>query len=122
MPTPEPPVSTPLPPVTTPPPAPPPTTADANATVTAEQLFSAPAARQCVSRRTVRVKVKPPRGVKVNTVTAKANGKKRPATAGAKATITLGGLPRGSVRVEVTATLSTGRKVTLKRTYRTCAR
>ena len=129
--TPEPPVSTPEPTPPAPPeptPAPPAPVApvapapDANATVGAEQIVSLPSARACVSRRTIRIKVQAPRGVNVKSVTAKVNGRTRGSAKGARATITLRGLPRGTVRVQVTATLANGRKITFKRTYRTCAR
>ena len=36
-------------------------------------------------------------------------------------TITLAGLPKGTYTVRVVATLADGRKVTDRRTYRTCA-
>ena len=87
---------------------------DPNATVGAEQIVSLPSARACVSRRTIRIKVQAPRGVNVKSVTAKVNGRTRGSAKGARATITLRGLPRGTVRVQVTATLTNGRKVTLE--------
>jgi hypothetical protein len=116
----------------TPPPAPPePTPAPvvpvtpgptATPTLTAEELISMPPVKRCVSRRTVRVKVTPPGGVKVKSVTTTVNGRKGASAKGAKTTITLRGLPKGKVKVTVTATLTTGRKLTLKRTYKTCAK
>jgi hypothetical protein len=131
--TPAPPEPTPVPPTTPiPPTAPvppatptapgPATTADPAAAVTAEKLISLPPARQCLSRRTVRVKIKPPRGVRVKSVVSTVNGKKNSSAKGAKTTVTLRGLPKGKVKVKVTATLTTGRKLTVKRTYKTCAR
>ena len=96
--------------------------ADPNATVTAGRILFLPSAKRCVSRRVVRVKVKAPRGVKVKSVVATVNGRKRGSTKKSKATITLRKLPAGKVRVKVSATLRNGRKLTVKRTYRNCAR
>ncbi len=56
------------------------------------------------------------RGVKVKSVRVYVNNKRTSSSEGAKATINLRGLPRGTVHVKVRATLSNGRK----RTYRTC--
>jgi hypothetical protein len=125
-PTPAPPDPTPVPPTPpVPPTAPttpgPTTTVDPAAAVTAEKLISLPPAKQCLSRRTVTVKIKPPAGVKVKSVASTVNGKKNTSAKGAKTTVTLRGLPKGKVKVTVTATLTTGRKLTVKRTYKTCA-
>ncbi len=115
------------PPTTEPPVSPPvtggPTTAvDPNPTVTAEKLIVRQAAKTCVSGRKLTVKFTPPAGVRVKSVATTINRKKGASGKGAK-TISLKGLPRtGSIKVSVTATLGTGRKVTLKRTYKSCAR
>ena len=120
-PTPDPPVSPPVaPPVT---PGPTTTiTGDPNATVTAEKLISMQAAKKCVSGRKLAVKFTPPAGVNVKSTATTVNGKKGASGKGAKA-LTLRALPKkGAVKVSVTATLSTGRKVTLKRTFKTCGK
>ena len=56
------------------------------------------------------------------TTVATVNGKKNSSAKGAKTKVTLRGLPKGTVKVTVTATLTTGRKLTVKRTYKTCAK
>ena len=113
------PTSTPAP---APPSATPPTVSDPNTTVTAEELFSLPAAKTCLSKRTLKVRVRAKRGVKVKSVRVYVNGKRKHSGKGAEATVNLRGLPRGTVHVKLRATLSSGRKLTLKRTYRTCVK
>jgi hypothetical protein len=114
----------------TPPPVAPPvtpgpattTSGDPNATVTAKQLISMQAAKKCVRGRKLTVKFTPPAGVKVKSTATTVNRKKGASGKGAK-TLTLRALPKkGAVKVSVTATLSTGRKVTLKRTFKTCGK
>ncbi len=118
-PTPDPPVSPPVaPPVT---PGPTTTiTGDPNATVTAAKLISLPAAKKCVTKLTA--KFTPPAGVKIKSVATTINGKKGASAKNAKP-LALRALPKkGSIKVSVTATLTTGRKVTLKRTYKACGK
>ena len=100
----------------------PPTVSDPNRTVTAEQLFTLPSAKTCLSKRQLKVRVRAKRGVKVKSVRVYVNNQRKSSSKGAKATINLRGLPRGTVHVKVRATLSNGRKLTLKRTYRTCVK
>ncbi len=115
----QPPVSPPVAPPVTPGPATT-TTADPNATVPAKKLISMQAAKKCVSGRKLSVKFTPPAGVTVKSSATTVNGKKAASGKGAKA-LTLRSLPKkGAVKVAVTATLSTGRKVTLKRTFKPC--
>ena len=58
----------------------------------------------------------------MKSVATTVNGKKGASAKGAKP-LALRALPKkGAVKVSVTATLSTGRKVTLKRTYKACGR
>jgi hypothetical protein len=121
------PATEPTPDPTQPPVAPPvtsgPTTTtpvDPNATVTAEKLISLPAAKKCVTKLTA--KFTPPAGVKIKSVASTVNGKKGASAKSAKP-LALRALPKkGSIKVSVTATLTTGRKVTLKRTYKSCGR
>ena len=114
----QPPVSPPVaPPVT---PGPTTTNGDPSATVTAEKLISLPAAKKCVTKLTA--KFTPPAGVKIKSVASTINGKKGASAKNAKP-LALRALPKkGSIKVSVTATLSTGRKVTLKRTYKACGK
>ncbi len=101
--------------------SPPAATPDPNAAVSAEQLFALPSAKACLSNRALKVRVRAPRGVKVTSVRVYINNKRRGSFKGAKASINLRGLPRGTFGVKLRATLANGRKLTLKRTYRTCA-
>ena len=60
--------------------------------------------------------------MKIKSVATTINGKKGASAKDAKP-LTLRGLPKkGTIKVSVTATLSTGRKLTLKRTYKTCGK
>jgi hypothetical protein len=100
----------------------PPADLDPNGTVTAEELFSLPSSKTCLSKRRLRVRVRAKPGVKVRSVRVYVNQKRMSTSKGKKATIDLRGLPRGTVRVTLRATLSNGRTLTLKRTYRTCVK
>ena len=78
----------------------PPTVSDPNRTVTAEQLFSLPSAKTCLSKRQLKVRVRAKRGVKVKSVRVYVNDQRKSSSKGAKATINLRGLPRGTVHVQ----------------------
>ena len=79
-----------------------------------------PAAKKCVTKLTA--KFTPPAGVKIKSVASTINGKKGASAKNAKP-LALRALPKkGAIKVSVTATLSTGRKVTLKRTYKACGK
>src|SRR6202012_3313600 len=94
--------------------------APTDATLTAAELFTLPDAHTCVSRRRLTVHVHPPRGVHVKATTVTVNGRRFATATGAKAAaVDLRGLPQGTFKVKLTATLSSRRKITLARTYRT---
>jgi hypothetical protein len=78
-----------------------------------------PSAKTCRSKRTLKLKLKPPKGDAIAKVSVTVNGK--PQKSKSKQTIDLRGLPKGTYRVKVTITLRSGQKLTGTRTYRTCA-
>jgi len=91
--------------------------------VSAQSLIRMPVARHCLSRRTIRITLRPPSGVGVRRLSMRV-GKRRARVFTGKALaapVDLRGLPNGSFKVTVVATLSDGRTLTLPRTYRTCA-
>jgi len=79
------------------------------------------ATRSCVSRRSIRLHVRRPRGVRVRTISRRVQrlrGNRRVTT------VSLRGLPRGTVKVTaVVHAVRHGRAITVRdaRTYRTCA-
>lgn len=96
------------------------TTTDPNATVSPEAVFTLPPAKSCVRRHTLTLRLHPPRGVKVKSVKVTVNQKKaKIKRTGGK--LVLRKLPKGKLKVQVKAVLGSGRKITLKRTYRSCA-
>jgi hypothetical protein len=104
-------------PTPAPPAAPVAPAADPNATVTASGLMSLPST---CAKRTLKLKLHPPHGVTVKRVSATANGKKATLKRKGNA-VTLTKLPAGKLKLKVTAVLGTGRKLTLARTYKSCA-
>ncbi len=121
-PTPDPSVTTPTPPAPTPPtPAPPTPTPRAPAPlVKSASVLKLPSSKSCVSRRTVKLTVAVPKGLKLTGLKAKiGSGKTKTVKSGAL--LSLKGRPKGKVKVTVTATLSTGQRLTRTVTYRLCA-
>ena len=95
------------------------TTTDPNATVSAGAVLTLPPAKACVRRHTLTLRLHPPRGVKVKSVTVTVNQKKaKLKRTGGK--LVLRKLPNGKLKVKVKAVLGNGRKLTLARTYRSC--
>jgi hypothetical protein len=83
-------------------------------------VFTLPPAKSCVRRHTLTIRLHPPRGVKVKSVKVTVNKKKaKVKRTGGK--LVLRKLPKGKLKVQVKAVLGNGRKLTLKRTYRSCA-
>jgi predicted lipoprotein len=73
-----------------------------------------------VSRRRFSIRLaKPRRGDRVRSVTVTVNGKKVKATRRG-AIVDLRGLPKGTVRVQITARTVRGKVLRSARTYRTC--
>lgn len=120
--------TTPQPPApqSTPAPAPPaptvtptPTPSPAPA-VKAEDVLWLPSPKSCISRRRFVIRVRAARGVAVKSTTVFVNNRKAGTGRGRAAVINLRGLPRGKVKVTVVAVLSDGRRLVLRRAYKTC--
>ena len=82
-----------------------------------------PSARQCVSRRNFRIRLKQPKGLALKSATVSVNGKRVATRSGKRVTapVDLRGLPKGRFTVKIAVTLTDGRKLTSTRRYRTCA-
>ena len=82
-----------------------------------------PSARQCVSRRNFRIRLRQPKGFKLKSATVSLNGKRVATRSGKRVTapVDLRGLPKGRFTVKISVTLTDGRKVSSTRKYRTCA-
>ena len=101
----------------TPPPA---TTAGA---VKFASVVSLPSARACVSRRTLRITVRVPKGATLKSAEIRLGKRKvRTLRKPGRANVSLKGLPRGAFVVKVKVTLTDGRTATGSRAYRTCAK
>lgn len=100
------------------PPAAPPTSITAIATLPAQGK------RRCMSKRSFRIRLKEPKGDALDTARVFVNGKlvrtiKRDRIT---APVNLTGLPKGRYTVRIRATTVLGRTITGTRTYRTCAK
>ncbi|HMS61954.1 MAG TPA: hypothetical protein PKD63_06715 [Solirubrobacteraceae bacterium] len=92
-------------------------------TVRFASVVTLPSAKRCVSRRTLRITVRAPKGAKVKSAEVRLRGRKvRTVRKAGTITVSLKGLPRGSFVVRVKLTLADGRTATGSRTYRTCAK
>jgi len=80
-----------------------------------------PSARRCVSRRRFRVRVRAPRGQRLAGVTVYVNGKRAAVASSRRPRVDLRGLPKGRVRVRLSAVTVSGRHLRQTRVYRTCA-
>jgi hypothetical protein len=91
--------------------------------VTFAALVALPSAKRCVSRRRISVKLAKVDGATVTRVTVSVSGRLVSTVTGnaLRAPVDLRGLPSGRFAVKLTVTLSTGKTLTGKRTYRTCA-
>jgi hypothetical protein len=87
--------------------------------VTIASDLGLPSARRCVSRRHFRVRL---RGRRLRSVRIYVDGRRRLLLRGRRTTapVDLRGLPAGRVRVLIAATTTTGRRIVVRRTYRTC--
>jgi sugar lactone lactonase YvrE len=82
-----------------------------------------PAAKRCISRRLLRIRIVPRRGLRYTSATVTVNGR-RVMNVGRRALarpILLRRLPSGHVRVTVVVRTSSGRRLTMTRRYVTCA-
>lgn len=87
------------------------------------QVASLPSARRCISRRTLRIRIRHPKGSKVKSAQARIGGRRAKTRRGAGSiTLSLKGLPRGRFVARVKVTLTDGRVINGTRTYRTCAK
>jgi hypothetical protein len=90
----------------------------------ATDVIRFPATRRCGPRRTLKIRLRRPGGVKLVSARVVINGKRRPLVRGrglAKP-IVLKRLPQGRLKVKVTVTTSKGKKLTVTRRYRSCKR
>jgi hypothetical protein len=80
--------------------------------------------RQCLSRRSFRIRLKEPRGDALATATVWVNGRRVATRKRDRITapIDLRGLPKGRYTVRLRATTVLGRTITGTRTYRTCTK
>jgi hypothetical protein len=88
----------------------------------ARDVIRFPATRRCGSRRALKIRLRRPGGVRLASARIVINGKRRPLVRGRRLTkpIALKGLPQGRLKIKVTVTTSTGRKLTATRRYRSC--
>jgi hypothetical protein len=116
-----------VPPVLTPAaPAPAPTPAPAKPALAALPKVSSvivqPSAKQCVSRRNFRIRLKQPKGLTLKSASVSVDGRRVATRSGKRVTapVDLRGLPKGRFTVKIAVTLTDGRKLTSTRRYRTC--
>jgi hypothetical protein len=92
--------------------------------VSAASAFKLPAAKTCVAKRALTIRLLKPRGVRWSRVTVTV-GRKRVKTVRrprSGASVKVAGLPsKGSYKLTITATDGHGRTATISRTYRACA-
>ena len=83
-----------------------------------------PSARKCVSRRSFRIRLRAPRGQRLRSARVEVAGRRARVLRGRRlrAVVDLRGLPRGRVTVRIRAVTTRGRRITARRTYRTCVR
>ena len=105
------------PPPATQPPAPP-----GEGGVLAKSVLRLPSARRCVKGRRVRLRVRPPSGVKLRRIEVRVGKRRALRYRGTRRAIWIG-LPRGrAVRVRVRAVTTGGRVIARTVTYRRCVR
>jgi hypothetical protein len=85
-------------------------------------VFTLPSNKRCASRRSFRIRLKAPKGVKLASATVRVNGKLVKTVKGKRLTapVDLRGLPKGTFTVKVEARTTDGRTVGDSRRYRTC--
>ncbi len=91
-------------------------------TILPSAAFSLPPAKQCVSKRKFTIHVRNLPGITWVSAVIKINHKRIRSLAGAHITalVNLGGLPKGTFVLSITAKATNGRTVTGTRTYHTC--
>ncbi len=112
------------PPLPPPPPAPiaPPAPKPASA-IKPSSVFTLPSAKKCASRRSFKIRIREPKGVKLISASVTVNNKRVKTLKGKRITagVDLRGLPKGRFTVTVSAKTADGRTVKETRKYRTCA-
>ncbi len=82
-----------------------------------------PSNRRCVSRRSSKIRLARPAGDPLAKAEVRVNGRKVQVVKKSRLTapVDLRGLPKGKVKVSITAITRSGRRLTASRTYKTCA-
>ena len=93
-------------------------------TPTAKDVIKLPSSKKCVSRRVFRIRLKKPRGLKIESAVVFVNGKRAKVVKGkrVRSTVDLRGLPKGRFKVKITVLLSNGKFLSGTRKYRTCTK
>ncbi len=91
---------------------------------TAAGALTLPGTKACLSRRSFALRLRMPKGLTAKDLTITISGRRARVVKGRALTapINLTGLPKGRVKVTISVRASDGRKVTLTRSYRLCAR
>ena len=86
-------------------------------------IFTLPSAKKCASRRSFKIRIRQPKGIKLISASVTLNNKRVKTLKGKRITagIDLRGLPKGTFTVTVSAKTTDGRSVKETRKYRTCA-
>jgi fibronectin-binding autotransporter adhesin len=84
------------------------------------QVIQLPASKGCFRATTVRVAFRAPSGLRIKAVKVLVNGKPGPKAKKNAVVVDLRGRPAGRYTVKATLTLSTGKAITVQRTYRRC--
>ena len=92
------------------------------AALEAAKIIKLPAAKACVSRRRLTIRLVRPKATALVSAVVLVNGRRVKTVKGTRITapVNLTGLPKGRFTVKITATTADGRKVTGTRRYRTC--
>ncbi len=115
-------------PATTPAPTPRPTAEQRLAALPPDQVagvLGLPSARRCISRRTLRLRIKRPQGITIRKAAVSLGRKAlrvRKIRGRFTVLVDLRGLPKGRFTVRITVTTATGARITGARRYKTCAR
>jgi hypothetical protein len=86
-------------------------------------LVVAPSNRHCISRRHFRIRLRQRGGIRIEQAIVFVNGRRAAIRRGRRVTaaVDLRGLPKGRYTVKITIITTTGRVISGKRKYRTCA-
>ncbi len=89
----------------------------------ATSAASLPSNKSCISRRSFKIRLARPAGDPLAKAEVRVNGRKVQVVKKSRLTapVDLRGLPKGKVKVSITAITRSGRRLTASRTYKTCA-